>query len=124
MNINLPNSVLYPSLPKQQSGIKHRVGNVYLAISEHNTREYYVLANVAFGCVTLICISNNDANRWVEPVKVKDMRNTSQKEIGKILGLLKQAKFTYIGRLEDVLKIIPSRRSEDILTARIFGEEE
>jgi len=102
MNIRFPNNVLYPSSIKQQLEIRHRVGNVY-HIDSKDTFVYCVLAQVGKGLITPICLENT-ANRWREPVKVKYMEEISEEEFVRIRG--HDTRFTYIGRLEDVLKII------------------
>jgi len=122
MNIKFPNNVLYPSplkSPKRRSRIRHQLGNIYLIADNPPEPVYCVLAQVDFGVVVLICLENH-TNRWAEPVAVEDTRKISQKEFIKICNGIKAI---YIGRLEDVLKIIPSKRPEDVLINRIFGEE-
>ena len=119
MNIKLPNSVLYPPSIKQQPEIRHQVGNVY-HIDSKDTSVDCVLAQVGRALVTPICLENN-TNRWTEPVEVKTAQEISEKEFAKICG--DNVRFTYVGRLEDVLKITPVRHPEDVLINRIFGEE-
>ena len=118
MNIRFPNNVLYPSSSKQLPKIRHRVGNVY-HIDSKDTSVYCVLAQVGIGKIVLICLEN-DTNRWIEPIVVKNVHEISQEEFEEIRDDLTEEEIVYVGRLENVI-VITADDSCDL--SKSFGEE-
>lgn len=122
MNLNFSNSVLYPT----RQEVKHCVGNVY-HIQEDGDNLYVVLSQVGADMVALICL-DNDANRYSNPVKVKFIRAISLGEFTILSGSRLETKFTYVGRVETVLKILVPPISDELqanlLVNKIFGDKD